>query len=243
MNRILAALPADERERLEPALRRFAHRPRDPVYRQGERIDAVVFPLSGVFSLVSELERRPPVEIATVGSEGFVGLPVFLQASLTGAHMCFSQVPGEALRMDAVAFLDAVNAAPALRQLLQRYAMALMTQIARGAACNRSHGARQRASRWLLQTHDRVGADSFTLPAQFLAQMLGEAPQSAQLALAALESAGAIASLDSTITVLDRATLERLSCDCYLVVREEYDRLLGDVRPATHHRVTGDSAG
>jgi len=138
MNRILAALPADERERLEPALERFAHAPRDSVYRQGERIEAVVFPLSGVFSLVSELERRPPVEIATVGSEGFVGLPVFLQATLTGAHMCFSQVPGEALRMDAATFLDAVNAAPALRRLLQRYAMALMTQIARGSACNRS---------------------------------------------------------------------------------------------------------
>ena len=114
-NRILMALPADERGAIEQRLEPFRHRVRDTVYRQGERIESVVFPLSGVFSLVVESTDAPPVEIATVGTEGFVGLPVFLQATLTGAHMAFSQVEGEALRMDAADFLDVVNAAPGLR--------------------------------------------------------------------------------------------------------------------------------
>jgi CRP-like cAMP-binding protein len=232
MNRILAALPSDERARVEAACRRSPYTSRDLVYRQGERIEAVVFPLSGVFSLVAEVDGRPPVEIATVGNEGFVGLPVFLQASLTGAHMCFAQVAGEGLRLDAAEFLDVVNAAPALRGVLQRYAMALLTQIGRGAACNRLHGARQRAGRWLLQTHDRAGADTFGLAPEFLAQMLGEARESVGLAVAGLETAGAIAYEDSMITVIDRDVLERMSCDCYGVVREEYARLLGHAHDA-----------
>jgi CRP-like cAMP-binding protein len=241
MNRILDALPSDELARVEEACERWAYTPREPVYRQGERIEAVVFPLTGVFSLVAEMNGRSPVEIATVGNEGFVGLPVFLQASLTGAHMCFAQVDGEGLRLDAAEFLDIVNAAPELRAVLQRYAMALLTQVGRGAACNRQHGARQRAGRWLLQTHDRVGEDTFYLAPDFLAQMLGEARESVRLAVAGLENAGVIAYHDSTVTILDRAALERMSCDCYWIVRDEYGRLLGQPRDAV--RVERESLG
>jgi CRP-like cAMP-binding protein len=226
-NRILMALPGDERAALEARLERCRHRVRDAVYSQGERIESVVFPLSGVFSLVAELDSTPPVEIATVGREGFVGLPVFLQATLTGAHMAFSQVEGDALRMDAADFLDVVNHAPALRAALQRYAMALMTQIARGAACNRVHSAEQRACRWMLQTHDRVDDDRFVLRFEFLAQMLGEPAEAVQAATARLEDAGLISYDTETVTVRDRSGLEQASCECYAVVREEYERLLG----------------
>ena len=224
-NRILRTLPAGERGAIEQRLEPFRHLVRDTVYRQGERIESVVFPLSGVFSLVVESENAPPVEIATVGAEGFVGLPVFLQATLTGAHMAFSQVEGEGLRMDAADFLDVVNAAPGLRVALQRYAMALMTQVARGAACNRVHSVEQRASRWLFQTHDRVEGDRFTLRREFLAQMLAEDHGAVDVATDALTAAGAIAYDGEVLTVCDRAGLERASCDCYRVVREEYERL------------------
>jgi CRP-like cAMP-binding protein len=224
-NRILSVLPAAERERLLARLEPWRHHVRDAVYEQGERVQAVVFPLSGVFSLV--VDGREPVEIATVGHEGFVGLPVFLQATLTGAHMAFSQVEGEALRMDAADFLDAVNEAPALRAALQRYAMALLTQVGRGAACNRLHTAQQRASRWILQTHDRVEADAFVLRAEFLAQMVGQ--QDVGPATRALRRQGAIAYDGDTLEVLDRATLEHASCDCYGIVRQEYERLLDPV--------------
>src|SRR3954465_4702564 len=160
-------LPAAEREhvaaRLEPCrhagrdpvaprLEPCRHAVRDLVYEQGERVRSVVFPLSGVFSLVVvSPDGERPVGVATAGREGFVGLPVFLQATLTGAHMAFSQVEGEALRMDAAVFLDVANEAPTLRTALQRYSMALMTQIARAAACNRLHSVEQRATRWIMQ--------------------------------------------------------------------------------------------
>jgi CRP-like cAMP-binding protein len=226
VNQILDALPEDERALLLGKLERYRHTIRDPVYRQGERIESVVFPLSGVFSMVVDGDGDVPVEIATVGREGFLGLPVFLQATLTGAHWAFSQVEGEALRMDAAEFLDVVNGAPGLRTALQRYSLALMTQIARGAACNRLHDLEQRASRWVLQTHDRVDADRFTLSAEFLAQMLGEPPEQVRVATDALEAAGVVAYDLDELEVLDRPGLERASCDCYRIVREEYDRLL-----------------
>ena len=175
-NRILAALPAAERERLLARLEPWsaiACATRSTSRASGcARSCSRSRACSRSWSWPDNGDA--PVEIATVGHEGFVGLPVFLQATLTGAHMAFSQVEGEALRMDAADFLDAVNDAPALRTALQRYAMALMTQIGRSAACNRLHSVEQRASRWILQTHDRVEADAFDLRAEFLAQMLGE---------------------------------------------------------------------
>ncbi len=195
----------------------------DTVYEQGKRVRSVVFPLSGVYSLVVVADNgRGPVEIATVGREGFVGLPVFLQATLTGAHMAFSQVEGMALEMDAADFLDAVNDAPALRTALQRYAMALMTQIARSAACNRLHSVEQRASRWILQTHDRVDADAFELRREFLAQMLGEPDPAVAAATSGLTS---IVYDGEAVEIRDRSALERTSCECYTVVRDEYERL------------------
>jgi CRP-like cAMP-binding protein len=222
-NRILSALPEQERAEIVGRLEPCRHTVRNSVYRQGERIESVVFPLSGVFSLVAETDDAHPVEIATVGHEGFVGLPVFLQATLTGSHMAFSQIEGDALRMDAADFLDVVNGAPALRAALQRYAMALMTQIARGAACNRIHSTEQRAGRWLLQTHDRVDGDRFTLSPEFLAQMLGDGVDAVGRATQQLD--GAIDYDGEHVTVLDRAGLERRSCPCYALVRDEYDRL------------------
>src|SRR4051812_45311697 len=168
------ALPADERAAVERRLTPWEHAAGACVYAQDERIDHVVFPLSGVFVLAVESLGAPAVEIATVGREGFVGLPVFLQATLTGVHTARSQIGGEALRMDAGDFLDVVNRGPALRAALQRYAMALMSQIARAAACHRLHDDRQRAARWLLQTHDRVDGDRFPLGAEFA--LPGEPP-------------------------------------------------------------------
>jgi CRP-like cAMP-binding protein len=219
VNRILDALPEGERTELLGRLEPCRHKVRDSVYRQGERIESVVFPVSGVFSLVVDSE----VEIATVGREGFVGLPVFLRATLTGVHMAFSQIEGDALRMDAAEFLDAVNGFPGLRTVLQRYTMALMTQIARGAACSRQHSPDARTCRWLLQTHDRVEADRFHMPPEFLAQMVGGHVDGAVTRLAA---AGLISYDADEVTVLDRRGLERTSCDCYALIREEYDRLL-----------------
>jgi CRP-like cAMP-binding protein len=199
---------------------------RDVVYEQGERIDRVVFPLTGVFSLVSMMEDGRGVEVATVGNEGFVGLPVFLQATLTGAHRAFAQVPGEALVLEPAAFLQLVNAGGPFQTALQRYAQAMITAIAQGSACNRLHKIEQRCARWLLQTHDRVDSDEFALTQEFLAQMLGVGRHAVNETAQSLQEAGLIRYRRGRITVLDRAALEATACECYAVVRAEFERLL-----------------
>jgi CRP-like cAMP-binding protein len=226
VNRLLAALPADELTHLQPHLQPRRFESRDPVYEAGEPVPWVIFPLNGVFSLVSTLPDERPVEIATVGREGFVGLPVFLRATLTSAHRAFAQVPGDALVMDVGDFLGA-TANGAFQRALQRYTQALLTQIAQGAACNRLHTVDERAARWLLMTHDRVGADEFPLTQEFLAQMLGVRRQSANLAERALAEAGLISYSRGRVTVLDRGGLQDASCACYEVIAGEFERLLG----------------
>jgi len=225
-NRLLAALPAGERESLDAHLRPRRFETREPVYEAGEPVPWVIFPLDAVFSLVTTLPGERPVEVATVGREGFVGLPVFLQATLTSSHRAFAQIPGDALVMDVGDFLTATSNG-GFQRALQRYTQALLTQIAQGAACNRLHGVEERAARWLLITHDRVSADEFPLTQDFLAQMLGVRRQSANLAQRTLAQAGIISYSRGRVTVLDRNGLQDASCACYEVIRGEFDRLLG----------------
>jgi len=226
-NRLLRTLPGPLTTdvALLASLERFSAR--DVVYEQGERIDRVVFPLTGVFSLVSMMEDGRGVEVATVGNEGFVGLPVFLQATLTGAHRAFAQVPGEALVLEPAAFLQLVNAGGPFQTALQRYAQAMITAIAQGSACNRLHKIEQRCARWLLQTHDRVDSDEFALTQEFLAQMMGIRRPRASEAAGVLRESGLIRYARGRMTILDRPGLESASCECYGVIRREFDRLLG----------------
>jgi CRP-like cAMP-binding protein len=133
---------------------------RQSVYEQGETIDEVVFPLDGVFSLVTVMDDGRAVEVATVGNEGFVGLPVFLQSTLTSAHRAFSQIAGDALVIAPAPFLRLSNSGGPFQAALQRYALATITLIAQGSACNRLHRIEQRCARWMLESSDRVHAMS-----------------------------------------------------------------------------------
>jgi CRP-like cAMP-binding protein len=168
------------------------------------------------------------IEIATIGNEGMAGLPVFLQATLTSAHMSFSQIAGQSLRMPAARFSDFVNSSEGggLRLALNHYTQALMSMIARAVGCNALHSVHQRACRWLLTTHDRVASDEFLLTQEFLSQMLGVTRASVNEVAQDLQSAGAIDYSRGRITILDRPALESRSCECYEVVRDEFDRLL-----------------
>jgi CRP-like cAMP-binding protein len=201
---------------------------KDHVYRQNEPIEQVVFPTSGVFSLVSELEDGRGVEVATVGNEGMLGLPVFLQGTLTSAHHAFCQIPGDALRMPAARFSEIVTSGemPELQKVMGRYTQALMAMIARAVACNAVHSVEQRACRWLLQTQDRIGRDEFLLTQEFLGQMLSVSRASVNEVARELQRQGAIHYSRGRVTVLDRQQLESRACECYGVVRNEYDRLL-----------------
>jgi CRP-like cAMP-binding protein len=225
-NRLLAAVDGRLRAALAEAAEERDFELRELVFEQGEPIRHVVFPLSGVWSLLSVMDDGRSVEVATVGREGFVGLPVFLRATLTSSHRAIVQVPGRAITFGAAEFLDLGNSGGSFQTTLQRYAQALITQIAQNVACNRLHALEQRCARWLLQTHDRVDGDEFPLTQEFLGQMLGVGRQAVNEAAQALQDAGLIRYTRGTVTVIDRDRLHGAACECYDVVRDEFGRLL-----------------
>lgn len=221
-NRLLATLPPEQYGALRPQLEPVAFGVKDVVYRPTEPIPYVVFPNTGVFSLLSLMADGRAVEVATVGNEGMVGLPVLLGCDSTPG-MGFAQ----SLRMPAAAFKAAVARDGAFAAVLHRYVQALVTQLAQSSACNCLHSAEARGARWLLMTHDRVDADAFPLTHEFLAQMLGVRRETVTLGLGALQRAGLIRYRHGVITVEDRAGLEAASCECYRVIRDEFRRLVG----------------
>jgi CRP-like cAMP-binding protein len=225
-NRLLAAAPRELRAQLASVAWHERLEVKQVLFEKDARIERVVFPLHGVCSLLSVTPDERIVEVATIGNEGFVGLPVFLQATLMSSHRVIAQIPGDAIVMEASDFLDLSNSGGPFQAVLMRYAQALMTQIAQNAACNRVHTLRQRCARWLLMTHDRVEGDTFELTQEFLAMMVGVGRQAVNEAAQDLQDAGVIAYSRGRISILDRSGLEAASCDCYEVIRSEFDRLL-----------------
>lgn len=231
-NRLLAGVGKAELEELAPRMELVSLGLKEHIYREQEPIEQVLFPLSGVLSLVSQMSDGRGIEIATVGNEGMVGLPVFLQASATSAHRAFSQIPGESARITAASFNDfmASSRNGGLHLVLHRYTQALMSMIARAVACNALHPVEQRACRWLLASHDRIGGDRFLLTQEFLGQMLGVTRATVNEVARELQRAGAIDYTRGRVSVIDRKQLEARSCECYEVIRREFDQLLGPVR-------------
>lgn len=229
-NRLLAALPAADLARLAPALEPVRLDLRDVLFDVDRPIEHAYFPERGVVSVLGVMADGTAIETATVGREGMVGMPLFHETDRTSAQ-AFCQVAGEALRVPADVLRAEVARSDALRHLLHRYAQALLTLVAQSSACNRVHTMRERCARWLLHTHDRVGAaegvHEFALTHQFLSQMLGVRRATVTEALGLLQRSGAIASAMGTIAVRDRARLEGEACECYAVIAHEFDRLLG----------------
>ncbi|GAA2285732.1 Crp/Fnr family transcriptional regulator [Streptomyces ruber] len=224
-NRVLAALPEAERQRLRHDLEPVRTQIREVVHRPGRPVEAVLFPLRAVFSILADLDGGT-VEVATVGDEGMVGLSAFLGVTApTERAVC--QVAGWGLRMDADRFRHEIGVLDgALQQVLQRYTQFMFTQLARNAACNRGHRIPQRCARWLLMTADRMHSDRFALTQEFLAQMLAVRRTSVSEAAGALARAGCIRYSRGVITVLDRTGLESHACTCYRVLREAADTVL-----------------
>jgi len=184
----------------------------------GQRVEDVYFPLYGVISLLVPLGPVEVVEVATIGREGVLGMTVFLGGTAPTEHACV-QVAGLALTMTAEAFAAEVHQLDGpLESRLRRYAQTLVTQLARNAACNRSHNVRQRAARWLLTTADRTDGLSFELTQQDLAQMLAVRRASVNEVAQALSHDGSITYTRGVVEILDRDRLQSHSCDCYLVL-------------------------
>jgi CRP-like cAMP-binding protein len=224
-NRVLAALPKGELARLAPYLARVTLEPRQVLFDVDRPIRHVYFPENCVASVVGVMSDGSAVETATIGYEGMVGLPVFLGTDRTSTQ-AFCQAPGDALRMKADVFRREVRRGRQLPVLLSRYTQALIVQIAQAAACNRLHPLRQRCARWLLQTHDRVGADAFRFTHQFLSQMLGVRRATVTSLTGELQRQGLIENHYGRIAICDRRALEGTACECYWIIRRELDRLL-----------------
>jgi CRP-like cAMP-binding protein len=242
LNRILAVLPAGEWASVAPRLERVALHRGDVLFGVDRPIEYVYFPETAVGSLVSILTDGSAVETATIGNEGMVGMPILFGAGQMSAQ-CFTQVPGDAMRMSAADFESAAAQNPTLRRQLLLYAQVVFTQATQASACNRKHSIEERCARWLLMTHDRVLGDQFDLTQLFLSQMLGVRRATVTVAMGILQRAGLIDYRRGRISVLDRERLEAASCACYAIIRAEFNRLLGDGRsdsPLDHVRVEKD---
>jgi CRP-like cAMP-binding protein len=232
-NRILQALPAEDRDRLIRNMVPVSLPIKTVLFEPGEPIRAVYFPLGGVISLVTPLDDGAIVEVATVGNEGIVGVPLVPGGSL--AVRAISQVSGSSLRMDAGAFLSEVERAGALSDLVHQYLQALFGQIAQAAACNRLHTNEERLSRWLLMSRDRVGADDFAITHEFLGQMLGSRRATVTLSAGLLQAAGLIRYHRGHVSILDGEGLEGVSCECYGSIKRELDRVGALPGNGAHH--------
>lgn len=226
-NRLLELLPEDDRERLLSGMECVTTKFGDVVFERNEPISMVHFPLCAVVSVVVVMEDGAVAEAGIVGNEGVAGLPVFFGGQ-SSPNRAFYQVPGEALRMPARLFLDEVNASRVFRDAVQLYAQSYLTQVSQAAACNRLHPVEQRLCRWILMSHDRVGADTLNLTQEMIAQMLGVRRASVSVVAGKLQKTGLIRYNRGVITVLDRAAMEQCTCECYHVARRELDRLLGE---------------
>jgi CRP-like cAMP-binding protein len=225
-NRLLRMLSPMVRQQLLPALELVTLNMKEILIAPDVPIHFVHFPLHGVVSLISTLSDGTMVEVATVGNEGLIGLPLFLHAT-SMPFTAFVQVPGKALRIEAVAFGRLLReGTDEFNHLLYRYTQAFFSQLAQHVVCNRLHPVAQRCARWLLMTQDRVARDDFPLPQEFLAQMLGVRRAGVMAVTGRLQQAGLIRYRRGMVQVLNRAGLEAASCECYGVIRQEYDRLL-----------------
>ena len=225
-NRLLAALPRVEYDRLRPHLAKVSLPLKDILYEANGPIPHVFFPLNGVVSLVIIMEGGFTLEVGTIGNEGMVGTPVFL-GSESSPTRAISQVPGEALRMETKVFQEEMKLGGSLYRLVQRYTQAMINQISQSTVCNHRHAVAKRMCRWLLMSHDRVGVDEFPLTQEFLAQMLGVRRPGVTSAASALQARNLIRYNRGTMDILDRVALEAASCECYRAQAEAYKQLLG----------------
>jgi CRP-like cAMP-binding protein len=221
-NRILAALPKVELNRLAPHLTPVILKTRTQLL--DGKAEHAYFMEEGLASVVLTLADGATVEVGVIGIEGVVGVPMLLGAATVPGET-FIQVAGSGYRIDAQRLKNEFERAGQLRNLIQKYMVAHMVQSAQGAACNRLHSISERLARWILTCHDRVQADRMPLTQEFLGQMLGAPRTTVTLTAGLLHQAGLIEYARGHVTIKDRAGLENVACECYATVRNEFTRL------------------
>ena len=224
-NRLLAALPGGELERLGPRIEEVRLE-RGAILADAEQpFEHVYFPHDSVVSLVSLMQDGRVAETATIGREGVVGFEALLHSE-TAFKRQIVQVPGRASRIEYGWLLPALSDLHQLRRVMCCYVRAFIGQVLQSVACNGLHSVDVRCSRWLLMTHDRVGKDSFPLTQEFLAEVLGVHRPTVTVAARMLQEAGLIRYSRGVVTILDRPGLENAACECYGIVRRRFESLL-----------------
>jgi CRP-like cAMP-binding protein len=225
-NRLFAALPPSEYERICPHLERVSFSLGDVIYESGGHLDHIYFPTTAIISLLYMMENGSSAEMGMAGKEGLVGVSLFMGGG-TMPNRAVVQSAGKAVRMKAGPLQKEFALGGKFQQLLLRYTQALITQISLTAVCNRLHSVEQQLCRWLLLSHDRIDSDELIMTQELIANMLGVRREGVTVAAGRLQDAGAISYSRGRITIRDRKKLLSLVCECYQVVREEFDRLLG----------------
>jgi CRP-like cAMP-binding protein len=224
-NHLLAALPASDFARLACHLELIPMRLGDVLYEPGTRLRHVYFPTTSIVSLLYVMENGASAEIAIVGNEGILGISLFMGGETTPSRAVV-QSAGYGFRLKAQSLKDEFGRFGPLLHLLLRYTQALITQMSQTAVCNRHHSVDQQLCRWLLLSLDRLSSNELCMTQELIANMLGVRREGVTEAAGNLQDAGLIRYRRGRITVLDRPGLEARSCECYQVVKTEFDRLL-----------------
>jgi CRP-like cAMP-binding protein len=228
-NWLLAALADAEWERVSPHLQPVTMRLGDVLFDSGGKPSHVYFPTTAIVSLLYVMENGASAEIAVVGNEGLVGISLFMGGQSTSSQAVV-QATGDGFRLPASVLMQEFNRGGAVLHLLLRYTQALITQMAQTSVCNRHHALDQQLCRWLLLTLDRLHASEVVMTQELLSNILGVRRASISDAAGRLQKDRLIRYERGHISVLDRPALERRACECYAVVKKEYDRLLPDIK-------------
>ncbi len=226
-NHLLAALPPEEWARWQPQLEVVTLSLGEVLYESGATLSHAYFPTNAIVSLLYVLENGASAEIAVVGNEGIVGISLFMGGESTPSRAVV-QSAGTAFRLKSQLIKEEFNRPPVLHLLL-RYTQALITQMAQTAVCNRHHSLDQQLCRWLLLSLDRLQGDELVMTQELISNMLGVRREGVTESALKLQKAELIRYARGHITVIDRPGIEKLSCECYAVVKKEYDRLLPNI--------------
>lgn len=224
-NGILSRVPAAELRLVAQQGEEYGATLREVFFDEGDHLDSVYFPLTGMASLVTILDDGGMVEAMAVGREGFVGLTVLHEVNLSG-YRGICQIEGDFFRLSTTAFRSIIDTAPELRRHLLRYSEFCQQTIAQWAACNSVHLIEQRCARWIMVTADSIGKSSFGLTQEFLSQMLSVRRPGVTVAIGGLQRRGLISHHYGKVTIIDEPGLRRVACECYQKVRDRAASLL-----------------
>lgn len=225
-NRLLAALPSKEYEQLTPHVQKVSFEQGEVLFEPNETIEYAYFPLDGVTSMLVTTETGASVEIGLVGREGFVGYQPLLGMK-SAPNRAITQMPGHSLRINSEKLKKEFDRGGRLQAILHREIQGQIVQMSQCAACNRLHEVNERLARWLLMMHDRAESDILPLTHEFLSQMLGANRATVSVTAGIFQQAGLIRYARGTITILNRVGLEEIACECYGIVKAEFDLSLG----------------